>query len=70
MSNTVVDPFGNRIEFRSIMRVGRARKDGKFPVSYVFASSGTRFNKIMTREQIEADIARDSYEVYGWSKTK
>ena len=65
------DAFGHEVEFRTIMRVGAQRADGKFPVLYVFTSTGKRFNKIMTRAQIDADI-EDSInrgspmEVHGW----
>lgn len=44
------------------MTVNPQRRDGKFPVSYILAS-GTRFNKLLSREQIEVEIASDDYIV-------
>ena len=44
------------------MVVNPPRKDGKFPVSYILAS-GRRFNKLLSREKIEVEIASDEYIV-------
>lgn len=53
------DPFtGREIEFREIIRVGPRRKDGKYPVTFIFTSTGSRSDKIMTKEQIDASIQR------------
>ena len=53
------DAFGHEISFELRMVVGRPRRDGKYPVKYVFASTGKRINKVMTKEAIDQDI-RDS----------
>jgi len=50
------DAFGHEIEFGTIIRVSRPRRDGKYPVSFVFKSSGQRLNKIYTRAQLDQAI--------------
>ena len=42
--------------------VNPARKDGKHKVEYIL-TSGTRFNKLQTRDQIAAMIASEEYMV-------
>jgi len=44
------------------MTVNPQRRDGKFPVTYIFAS-GKRFNKLLSREKIESEIASEEYIV-------
>jgi len=40
----------------SKMFIGRMRRDGKFPVQFVFPISGKRSNNIMTKDQIDETI--------------
>ena len=46
-----------------IMYIGRARKDGKFPVQYVYPLSGRRFNKIVPADKLQIDIDSGDYRV-------
>lgn len=51
------DPFtGREIKFGKTIRVGPRRKDGKYPVTFIFTSTGSRSNKLLTKEQLDADI--------------
>jgi hypothetical protein len=73
MSMMTKDAFGHAISFESRMIVGHRRRDGKYPVKYVFASSGQRFNKLMTKEAIDADIRKSRmrgspYTVVGYAE--
>jgi hypothetical protein len=67
------DPFtGRQIEFGQVIRVGRQRKDGKYPVTTIFKSTGSRFNNIMTKAQLDEQIRKsrtsgNPAEVYGYT---
>ena len=67
------DPFtGREIAFGTIIRVGRQRKDGKYPVTTIFKSTGSRFNNILSKAQIDAEIQKgrlsgNAPEVYGYT---
>lgn len=41
-----------------IMRVGEKRKDGKFPVTHHFATSGRMIKKVYTLEQLNEQISK------------
>ena len=41
-----------------ILYVGEPRKDGKIPVTFVFPTSGKRLNKLLTREQFDAELPK------------
>lgn len=40
------------------MHIGQQRKDGKYPVQFVFPISGKRLSKVMTKDQIDEAIAK------------
>jgi len=44
--------------FGTILFVGERRKDGKTPVTYVFQSTGSRANKLLSDEQLVAAKAK------------
>jgi hypothetical protein len=50
------DAFGHEVKFGTRMIVGRPRKDAKYPVKFIFLSSGTVINKVMTKDALDADI--------------
>ena len=60
------DAFGHEIEFRTILRVGKLRKDGKYPVSFTFTSQGRTIRCILTKEKLDEECRKD-VEVYGYS---
>jgi hypothetical protein len=41
-----------------VMRVGEARRDGKFPVTHHFASSGKMIKKVYTLEKLNEEIQK------------
>ena len=41
-----------------VMNVGEKRKDGKFPVTHHFASSGKLIKKVYTLEQLNEQISK------------
>jgi hypothetical protein len=47
--------------------IGKARKDGKYPVQLVYPLSGNRLHKLMTEAQL-AELATDGYTVIGFPK--
>lgn len=68
------DAFGHKVEFGVKLSVkGNKRKDGKYAVEFRFKSTGTLIRKLMTAEQIDADI-KDAetkgspHEVTGWPR--
>jgi hypothetical protein len=63
------DALGHDIEFGTVIRVGAPRRDKKYPVSFVFKSTGKRVNKVMTREQLDRELARSPRaEVFGYRR--
>ena len=47
--------FGHEISFGFVMRVGAERKDGKYPVSLTYRSSGRTVRKILDRDSVERE---------------
>lgn len=48
--------------------VGKRRKDGKFPVTFVFPLSGARSSKIMTEEALDEFLAKtDINQLQGYT---
>jgi hypothetical protein len=60
------DALGHQIEFGTVARVGARRKDGRYPVSFVFKSSGRRINKILTADQLEEECRKEDVDVVGY----
>ncbi len=60
------DAFGHTIDFGTRLIVGARRKDGKYPVSFIFKSTGARFNKLLTKEALDKECLRD-VEVSGYN---
>lgn len=50
------DSFGHPINFGVRVFVGKVRKDGKYPVKFVFCSTGGRVSKLFTLAQLHADL--------------
>lgn len=48
---------------KPILRVVQVRRDGKLKVSYCF--SAKTFVKVITREQLDAEAAKGSYDIIG-----
>ena len=57
------DQFGNNITFGTVLFVHPARKDGKYPVTYAFMSTGKRIKKLLTAEKLEGEKKRENIEV-------
>lgn len=59
------DQFGNEIVFGARLFVKPMRKDGKYPVTYLFMSSGRTIKKIITKETLEEEIikGKEQYEI-------
>lgn len=60
------DAFGHEVDFGTVLRVGRRRRDGKYPCSFIYKSSGKRFNKLLTQAQLDETCAGYD-EVVGYS---
>lgn len=60
------DAFGHEIQFGTTLRVGKQRKDGKYPVSFHFKSTGKTVRCILTKEKLDEECRKD-VEVYGYS---
>jgi hypothetical protein len=59
------DAFGHPVEFGTVIRVGKIRKDGKYPVAFIFKSTGRRINAILTKEKLEKLEVRTGSEALG-----
>ena len=64
------DAFGHPIEFGTVIRVGKIRKDGKYPVAFIFKSTGRRINSILTKEKLDAEVSKPNVEVHGYARPK
>jgi hypothetical protein len=45
-----------------VIRVGQVRRDGKYPVTFLYQSTGNRLSKIMTAEQVREQWAKAEKE--------
>ncbi len=52
------DAFGHPVTFGVRLTVGARRKDGKYPCTFVFQSTGTRINKLLTAEQVASERSK------------
>ena len=43
----------------TVITINRPRRDGKFPVTYTFGTSGRRISRLYTLEQCRAAIAKE-----------
>ncbi len=48
--------FGHEADFGATVRVGAPRRDGRYPVTIAFRSSGRRVGRILTRSDLDALI--------------
>ncbi len=54
-----LDPFTKKkVEHGIILYVGRPRRDGKIPCTFVFKSSGARIGKLLTPEALAIERAK------------
>lgn len=56
-------------ESKNIAKVGKKRRDGKFPVSYIFPNSGKVIRKIETMGKILEFCDPEKWDLYGLPKS-